>query len=50
LDVRWLWLFATLGAASLQALTDKGIDWWRARREQAKKKAEEKKEALAHAA
>lgn len=46
----WAWLGATLVAASFQALIDRGIDWWRSRREEAKKKAAEKKEVTAQAA
>ncbi|MCS7166724.1 MAG: hypothetical protein RMI91_14855 [Gemmatales bacterium] len=49
-SVAWAWLLGTFVAAFVQWVFDKGIDWWRARREAAKKKASEKKEVVAQAA
>ncbi|MCS7015481.1 MAG: hypothetical protein NZM42_05090 [Gemmatales bacterium] len=46
----WVWLTGMFAAAFVQALIDKMLNWWQARRQEAKKKANEKKEAVAQAA
>nr|BAL54991.1 hypothetical protein HGMM_F22C11C06 [uncultured Planctomycetota bacterium] len=46
----WAWLLASVSGALLQTLCDRVLDKWQARRQEAKKKAAEKKEPVAQAA